>query len=182
MTPGSDEALMGALAAGDDAALNPLMDRWQVPLRRFLYRFMQNEHDALDLAQETLVRLYQHRSRYRAGARFSTWMFQIALNLARSRARWVRRHPTDSPDGESETPNPKLQTENDATPSPPCPANCAPQWCCSNSRTGPMPRSRRSCAPRRRWWRPGSIRPASSCERCSPSIWFAQSMRIKARR
>jgi RNA polymerase sigma-70 factor (ECF subfamily) len=99
MTADSDEACMGALAGGDDLALNRLMDRWQGPLRGFLYRYTQNEHDALDLAQETFVRIYQHRARFRAGARFSTWMFQIALNLARSRARWQKRHPTDSLDG-----------------------------------------------------------------------------------
>ena len=107
---------MGALAAGDDAALNPLMDRWQLPLRGFLYRYTQNEADALDLAQETFVRLYQHRARYRGGARFSTWMFQIALNLARSRARWQRRHPTDSLESESEIPNPRLQISTEVTP------------------------------------------------------------------
>ena len=82
MTSDSDEVLMGALAGGDDVALNPLMDRWQAPLRSFLYRYTQNEHDAYDLAQETFVRVYQHRTRFRPGARFSTWMFQIALNLA----------------------------------------------------------------------------------------------------
>jgi RNA polymerase sigma-70 factor (ECF subfamily) len=116
MTTDSDEILMGALAAGDDSALNPLMDRWQAPLRRFLYRYTQNEHDALDLAQEAFVRVYQHRARFRAGARFSTWMFQIALNLARSRARWQKRHPTDSLDSESETPNPKTQISMEASP------------------------------------------------------------------
>ena len=101
MTPDTDEFLMGALAGGDDLALNPLMDRWQAPLRGFLYRYTQNEHDAGDLAQETFVRIYQHRARFRLGARFSTWMFQIALNLARSRGRWHQRHPLSSLDDES---------------------------------------------------------------------------------
>ena len=116
MTSDSDEVLMGALAGGDDLALNALMDRWQAPLRGFLYRYTQNEHDAYDLAQETFVRVYQHRTRFRPGARFSTWMFQIALNLARSRARWQKRHPTDSLDRESETPNAKLQISSDISP------------------------------------------------------------------
>ena len=116
MTAATDEGLMGALAAGDDAALNPLMDRWQLPLRSFLYRYTQNEADALDLAQETFVRIYQHRARYRAGARFSTWMFQIALNLARSRARWQRRHPTDPLESGSENPNSRGQFSNESTP------------------------------------------------------------------
>jgi RNA polymerase sigma-70 factor, ECF subfamily len=116
MTTDSDEALMGALAGGDDTALNPLMDRWQAPLRGFLYRYTQNEHDALDLAQETFVRLYQHRTRYRRGARFSTWMFQIALNLARSRARWRRRHPTDALADEAETSAARAPTSTEADP------------------------------------------------------------------
>jgi len=78
-------------------------------LRGFLYRYTQNGHDAGDLAQETFVRIYQHRARFRPGARFSTWMFQIALNLARSRARWQKRIPPDSLDWDSETQNSKFQ-------------------------------------------------------------------------
>lgn len=105
MNGDGDESLMAALAAGDDLALNRLMDRWQVPLRGFLYRYTQNDQDAMDLAQETFVRIYQHRKRFRAGARFSTWMFQIALNLARSRARWQHRHPADAPDRTEEIPD-----------------------------------------------------------------------------
>lgn len=102
MTAGEDEELMAELAAGDDRALNRLMDRWQVPLRGFLYRYTHDDQDALDLAQETFVRIYQHRKRFRAGSRFSTWMFHIALNLARSRARWRRRHPADASDRTTE--------------------------------------------------------------------------------
>jgi RNA polymerase sigma-70 factor (ECF subfamily) len=95
----SDESLMTALATGNDTALDALMLRWQTPLRAFLHRHLQNEADALDLAQETFVRLYRHRDRYRPGARFSTWMFQIALNLARDHARKRARRRTDSLEG-----------------------------------------------------------------------------------
>ncbi len=116
MTIDTDEALMGALAAGDDRALNELMDRWQRPLRGFLFRYTQNEHDAMDLAQETFVRLYQHRERFRLGARFSTWMFQIGLNLARSRARWLRRHPTDSLDDRPDAPASAARPADDHSP------------------------------------------------------------------
>lgn len=90
----TDEDAMLALQRGEDLALNRLMARWERPLRSFLFRSTHNEHDALDLAQETFVRIYQHRARYRTGARFSTWMFQIALNLARDHARRQRRRPT----------------------------------------------------------------------------------------
>lgn len=92
----NDESLMTALAAGEDSALDALMLRWQVPLRAFLMRHLQNEADSLDLAQETFVRIYRHRERFRPGARFSTWMFQIALNLARDHARKGIRRRTDS--------------------------------------------------------------------------------------
>jgi RNA polymerase sigma-70 factor (ECF subfamily) len=96
--PASDESLMSALAAGHDPALDELMLRWQRPLQSFLHRHLRNEADALDLAQETFVRLYRHRAHYRPGARFSTWMFQIALNLARDHARKTTRRRTDSLD------------------------------------------------------------------------------------
>lgn len=97
MTPAadpSDEETMLALQRGEDLALNRLMTRWERPLRSFLYRSTHHEQDAHDLAQETFVRIYLHRARYRGGARFSTWMFQIALNLARDHARRARRRPT----------------------------------------------------------------------------------------
>lgn len=116
MTSDSDETLMLALAAGDDLALNGLMDRWQVRLRGFIYRWTRNDADALDLAQETFLRVYQHRKRFRRGARFSTWMFQIALNLARDRARWRRRHPTEPLESMAEPPNPIPQGSPAANP------------------------------------------------------------------
>jgi RNA polymerase sigma factor (sigma-70 family) len=92
----TDEDAMLALQRGEDLALNQLMSRWERPLRAFLYRSTRNEQDALDLAQDTFVRIYQHRARYRAGAKFSTWMFQIALNLARDHARRQQRRPMAS--------------------------------------------------------------------------------------
>lgn len=116
MTTDADEVLMSALAGNDDRALNQLMDRWQAPLRGFLYRYTQNEQDAYDLAQETFVRVYLHRARFRAGARFSTWMFQIALNLARSSARWHRRRPTESLDDGSRDPDERTESATEATP------------------------------------------------------------------
>jgi RNA polymerase sigma factor (sigma-70 family) len=99
MTPADadiDAVDMQALQHGEDKALDRLMTRWQVPLRSFLYRHTQNESDALDLAQETFVRIYRHRDRFRSGAKFSTWLFAIAFNLARDNARRRNRRPTQS--------------------------------------------------------------------------------------
>lgn len=89
-----DKALMLRLQAGEDTALNELMTRWQTPLVSFVYRYIGNQADALDLAQETFVRVFESRHRYRAQAKFSTWLFTIASNLSRNYIRWQQRHPT----------------------------------------------------------------------------------------
>jgi RNA polymerase sigma-70 factor, ECF subfamily len=94
--PDSEPELMARLAAGEDSALNELMRRWQQPLVAFLLRYTGNEADALDLAQETFVRVYESRHRYQSSAKFSTWLFTIAANLSRNLARWRDRHPTVS--------------------------------------------------------------------------------------
>lgn len=85
---------MGRLVSGDDLALNGIMERWKSRLVAYLYRFTGSEAAALDLAQETFVRLYQGRMKFRSGSPFSTWLFGIASNLARNHLRWRHRHPT----------------------------------------------------------------------------------------
>jgi RNA polymerase sigma-70 factor (ECF subfamily) len=109
MTPAADLDAddMQALQRGVDSALDRLMTRWQVPLRGFLYRHTQNEADALDLAQETFVRVYRNRDRFRLDSKFSTWLFAIALNLARDSARQRRRRPTQSLDDTPEPVDPR---------------------------------------------------------------------------
>ena len=92
----SDEVVMERLRDGDDLALTALMQRWEKPLVGFLMRYTSNQSDAVDLAQETFVRIYENRSRYRPKGKFSTWMFTIAANLSRNHARWNSRHPSMS--------------------------------------------------------------------------------------
>jgi len=89
----ADKEDMAALQAGDDLALNRLMGRWELPLKGFLFRYTSNWSVTSDLAQETFVKLYLSRNRYRPKAAFSTWLFAIASNLARNQARWKKRHP-----------------------------------------------------------------------------------------
>lgn len=89
-----DIALMTRLAGGDDLALNALMARWRDRVGAFLYRMTNDHETALDLTQETFVRLYTSRHRYKPTASFSTYLFTIAANLARSHARWKGRHLT----------------------------------------------------------------------------------------
>jgi RNA polymerase sigma-70 factor (ECF subfamily) len=94
----SDSELMMRLARGDDLSLNALIDRWDERLAAFLHKMTGNHEAAVDLAQETFVKLYQARHRYRPKARFSTYLFAIASNLARNHARWNTRHPAVSLD------------------------------------------------------------------------------------
>jgi RNA polymerase sigma-70 factor (ECF subfamily) len=101
-TDALDRADMGRLAAGHDAALNDLMERHATPVFHFLCRMLGNEDDANDLAQETFARIFRARESFRPDARFSTWLFTIAANLARNQIRWRGRHPNVSLDAESD--------------------------------------------------------------------------------
>ena len=89
---------MVRLREGDDLALNELMERWQKPLHSFILRYVGNYADSIELAQETFVRVYHHRSRFNFKSKFSTWLLTIATNLCRHHARWRTRHPTISLD------------------------------------------------------------------------------------
>lgn len=91
-----DQADMARLAGGQDSALDDLMDRHAAKVFHFLYRMLGNEDDADDLAQETFVRVFQHRSGFKPGAKFTTWLYTIAGNLARNHHRWRSRHPNVS--------------------------------------------------------------------------------------
>ncbi|MGB7747825.1 MAG: sigma-70 family RNA polymerase sigma factor [Verrucomicrobiia bacterium] len=87
-----DRADMERLAAGQDAALNDLMERHATPVFHFLCRMVGNEDDANDLAQETFVRVFRARGSFRTSENFSAWLFTIAANLARNHFRWRSRH------------------------------------------------------------------------------------------
>jgi RNA polymerase sigma-70 factor, ECF subfamily len=89
---------MARLMAGDDLALNELMERWQKPLHSFILRYVGNHRDSIELAEETFVRVHQHRSRFNFKSKFSTWLLTIATNLCRHHTRWRKRHPTISLD------------------------------------------------------------------------------------
>jgi len=82
-----DRRDMIRLAAGDDAALNELMERHGGKMVNYLVRCLQNEEDAADTAQETFVRVYQNRAKFDANQKFSTWLYAIATNLVKDRYR-----------------------------------------------------------------------------------------------
>lgn len=96
-----DRADMARLVEGQDAALNDLMARHAGPIFGFLHRMLSDEDAAQDFAQETFVRVYQHRDRFRPDANFSTWLYTIAANLGRNHLRWRGHRQHDSLDAPS---------------------------------------------------------------------------------
>jgi RNA polymerase sigma-70 factor (ECF subfamily) len=97
-----DRSDMQRLASGHDAALNDLMERHALRLFHYVLRHLPSEDDANDLTQETFVKVYLNREKFRTDAKFSSWLYTIAINLIRDKLRWQHRHPTISLQRENE--------------------------------------------------------------------------------
>src|SRR5438046_8795448 len=78
----SDVQLMLDVQAGDEQSFALLLHRYRTPLVNFLYRMVRNREQAEDLAQEVFLRVYRAREDYVPSAKFTTWLFRIATNLA----------------------------------------------------------------------------------------------------
>ena len=100
-----DQEDMARIVAGHSEALDDLMIRQAPKLLQYLIRSLQDEADAADLAQESFVRVYQHRAKFNPSQRFSTWLYAIASNLVRDRYRHRSRHPQVRLDGEKNAAN-----------------------------------------------------------------------------
>jgi RNA polymerase sigma factor (sigma-70 family) len=82
-----DLALVQALQAGEDRALETLIHRHQNGVFRFVFRHISNEADAIELTEEAFIRAYFNIGKFRPRAKFVTWLYHIALNLCRDHAR-----------------------------------------------------------------------------------------------
>lgn len=78
----TDVQLMLDVKAGDEQSFALLLHRYRTPLVNFLYRMVRNREQAEDLAQEVFIRVYRARADYVPSAKFTTWLFRIATNLA----------------------------------------------------------------------------------------------------
>lgn len=78
-----DWDLVERARGGEEAAYEELIDRYQIPIYSFIYRSVGHEGTARDLAQETFVRAWFALPKLKPGGKFSTWLFQVALNLCR---------------------------------------------------------------------------------------------------
>jgi RNA polymerase sigma-70 factor (ECF subfamily) len=109
LDPASDAAIMLRVAAGDEAGFNYLVGKYHRAMIHFLFRMCRNEAVAEELAQEVFLRVYRSRESYRAEAKFTTWLYRIATNLAVNHARDTKLERSsqtvylDAPDEESGT-------------------------------------------------------------------------------
>jgi RNA polymerase sigma-70 factor (ECF subfamily) len=86
-----DTDLMLRVKAGEIDCFAPLLSRHRLPVVNFLYRMVQNEAIAEELAQDAFIRVYQSRERYEPTAKFSTFLYRIATHLALNHLRDTRR-------------------------------------------------------------------------------------------
>ena len=87
----SDEELIARFQNGDEQAYVELVNRYRDRLMTFVYRFVNDGVIAEDIVQDTLVKLYTHKDYYRNIAKFSTWIYTIAGNLAKTELRKNKR-------------------------------------------------------------------------------------------
>ena len=92
----SDEVLIKKFQAGDVSAYNKIVHRYKDRLLNFIYRFLNDLDRSEDLVQDTLLKLYTHKNSYQEIAKFSTWLYTIAANLARTELRKLKRRKTFS--------------------------------------------------------------------------------------
>ena len=86
-----DQDLVQRWQKGDDAAFEELISRHERRVFRLLYRMMGSKEDAEDLTQETFLSLHKYGHRFRAEARFSTFVYRVAANAALNRRRSLGR-------------------------------------------------------------------------------------------
>src|SRR5271156_3521830 len=105
----TDAEVMLRVKAGDESAFDYLVQKYRRPLVNFMYRMARNTAAAEDLAQEVFLRVYRSRHTYEASAKFTTWLYRIATNLAVNHARDTRHErpevtvSLDEPDEETGT-------------------------------------------------------------------------------
>src|SRR6202165_502642 len=84
----TDEELVAKSIRGDADSFNELILRWERPIYALAYRTIGREEDARDVCQETFLRAFRALPAFRGQAKFSSWLYRIALNLCRD---WIRR-------------------------------------------------------------------------------------------
>jgi RNA polymerase sigma-70 factor (ECF subfamily) len=92
----SDEQLIFSFQSGDENAYTEIVNRYKDKLVNFVYRYTGNYDDAEDIVQDTMLKVYINKDLYREIARFSTWVYTIAINIAKTRLVRVQKYKTYS--------------------------------------------------------------------------------------
>ena len=90
----SDEQLISRFQSGDESAYIELVNRYKDRLTNFVYYFLKDEEQTEDVVQETFIKLYEKKHYYKKIAKFSTWIYTIARNLANTELRKKIRRKT----------------------------------------------------------------------------------------
>ena len=85
----TDEELVARAQGGDKESFNQLVLRWERPVYALAYRVLGRQEDARDVCQEAFLRAYRALPRFKGQAKFSSWLYRIALNLCHD---WIRRY------------------------------------------------------------------------------------------
>ena len=85
--PPTDEELVAAVQGGDSSAFDELVRRWERKIRGAVYRVVGSEEEARDVTQEAFLKAFRGLPGFKSEARFSSWLYQIALNLSRDKLR-----------------------------------------------------------------------------------------------
>jgi RNA polymerase sigma-70 factor, ECF subfamily len=93
----TDEELVARSISGDNESFNELVLRWERPIYALAYRTIGREEEARDVCQETFLRAFRALPGFRGQAKFSSWLYRIALNLCRDWMRRERRTPIVQP-------------------------------------------------------------------------------------
>jgi RNA polymerase sigma-70 factor, ECF subfamily len=83
----TDEQLVEAVLAGDTPAFDVLVQRWERKIRGAAYRIVGSDEEARDVCQEAFLKAYRGLAAFKGGCKFSSWLYQIAINLCRDRLR-----------------------------------------------------------------------------------------------
>ena len=94
MTERADVELMLAIKAGDEGAFSVLVNRHKNSIVNLTYRYLLNRADAEDIAQEVFLKVYKARKRYTPQAKFTTWLYRVAVNTSLNEIRSRKNRPT----------------------------------------------------------------------------------------
>ncbi|NOQ98400.1 MAG: sigma-70 family RNA polymerase sigma factor [Calditrichae bacterium] len=115
----TDEELIARFQDGDTYAFDQLVRRYKDPLLNFIFRFIGDLNESEDLVQDTFYRVYKNKHYYKEVAKFSTWIYTIAGNLAKTELRKRKRrrifsiHKDMPNEKEFELPDPKRDPEQE---------------------------------------------------------------------